>query len=78
MPSNNSKGNILIVDDPPENLRLLVGVLNEKGYQTRPVPQGKLALSAAQLNPPDLILLYILVQTTFTVLLPTNLKPNDS
>jgi signal transduction histidine kinase len=61
MPSNNSKGNILIVDDTPENLRLLVGVLNEKGYQTRPVPHGKLAISAAQLNPPDLILLDILM-----------------
>lgn len=61
MPSNNSKGNILIVDDTPENLRLLVGVLNEKGYQTRPVPHGKLALSAAKLNPPDLILLDILM-----------------
>jgi two-component system, NtrC family, sensor kinase len=61
MPSNNYKGNILVVDDTPENLRLLVGVLNEKGYQTRPVPHGKLALSAAQLNPPDLILLDILM-----------------
>ena len=61
MASNKYKANILVVDDTPENLRLLVGVLNEKGYQTRPVPHGKLAISAAQLNPPDLILLDILM-----------------
>ncbi len=51
--------NILIVDDIPDNLRLLVGLLTEQGYKTRPVPSGKLALTAAQGMPPDLILLDI-------------------
>lgn len=55
------KGNILVVDDTPENLRLLAGILNEKGYQARPVPNGKLALSAAQNIPPDLVLLDIMM-----------------
>ena len=55
------QGNILVVDDTPENLRLLAGILSEKGYQVRPVPNGKLALSAAQKIPPDLVLLDIMM-----------------
>ena len=60
LPKTN-KGNILVVDDTPENLRLLSGILSEKGYQVRPVPNGKLALSAAQNIPPDLVLLDIMM-----------------
>jgi two-component system NtrC family sensor kinase len=51
------KGNILIVDDTPANLRLLSQMLAEHGYQVRPVPDGPLALAAARAEPPDLILL---------------------
>jgi sigma-B regulation protein RsbU (phosphoserine phosphatase) len=54
-----SKGNILIVDDTPANLRLLSQMLAEQGYRVRPVPDGPLALAAAQAEPPDLILLDI-------------------
>lgn len=52
-----SKGNILVVDDTPENLRLLAELLKTRGYSVRPVPNGRLALSGAQAIPPDLILL---------------------
>ena len=55
------RGNILVVDDTPANLRLLAGILNGKGYKVRPVPSGELALSAAQGMPPDLILLDIMM-----------------
>ncbi len=58
---DNSKGSILVVDDTPTNLRLLVDILSENGYKVRPVPSGKLALSAAQGIPPDLILLDIMM-----------------
>lgn len=51
------KGNILIVDDTPANLRLLSQMLAEQGYQVRPVPDGPLALAATRAEPPDLILL---------------------
>ena len=61
MSQNQSKGNILVVDDTPEHLRLLVGVLSEKGYEVRPVTNGKFALLATKLNPPDLILLDIMM-----------------
>ncbi|MEG4321387.1 MULTISPECIES: response regulator [unclassified Microcoleus] len=58
---NTNRANILVVDDTPQNLRLLAGILSEKGYQVRPVPNGKLALSAAQKMPPDLVLLDIMM-----------------
>jgi phosphoserine phosphatase RsbU/P len=53
------RANILIVDDTPANLQVLAGMLKERGYKVRPVPSGKLALLAAQRDPPDLILLDI-------------------
>lgn len=52
-------GNIMLVDDVPENLTLLTGMLKEKGHRVRPVPSGKLALKAIEIEPPDLILLDI-------------------
>jgi signal transduction histidine kinase len=55
------QGNILIVDDNPANLRLLVDILSREGYQPRPVPGGKLALAAARGFPPDLVLLDIMM-----------------
>jgi len=57
-----SQANILVVDDNPENLRLLVELLTKHGYKVRPVPDGELALSSACGKvPPDLILLDILM-----------------
>lgn len=52
-------GNILIVDDTPANLRLLSGILSDRGYLVRPAPSGALALRAIESNPPDLIILDI-------------------
>ncbi|NEP00782.1 MAG: hybrid sensor histidine kinase/response regulator [Symploca sp. SIO2E9] len=56
-----TKADILIVDDTPENLRLLSVMLIEQGYEVRRVISGKLALDAAQVKPPDLILLDIMM-----------------
>jgi len=56
-----NRGNILVVDDKPDNLRLLVNLLSEQGYQVRPVPNGKLAISGSQAIPPDLILLDVMM-----------------
>src|SRR5450755_4641689 len=50
---------ILVVDDASANLQVLTGMLKDRGYKARPVPSGKLALLAAQKDPPDLILLDI-------------------
>ncbi len=50
---------IMVVDDTPDNLRLLTRILKDKGYKVRPVPNGKLALAAIKVSAPDLILLDI-------------------
>lgn len=50
---------ILIVDDTPSNVLLLERMLTERGYRTRSVLSGKLALAAARAELPDLILLDI-------------------
>ncbi|MGL5193785.1 MAG: response regulator, partial [Chroococcales cyanobacterium] len=52
---------ILIVDDEPNNLRVLSNLLKQQGYKVRAVLSGEMALSAAQLTPPDLILLDIMM-----------------
>ena len=55
------QGDILIVDDTPDNLRLLEKILTRKGYTVRPVTTGNMALSSVRLRPPDLILLDIMM-----------------
>jgi diguanylate cyclase (GGDEF)-like protein len=55
------KGNILIVDDKPDNLRILSSLLSGKGYKVRAVLNGASALRAAQSTPPDIILLDVLM-----------------
>jgi len=50
---------ILIVDDVPDNLRLLSTMLTCYGYQVRKAINGQLALQGAEISPPDLILLDI-------------------
>lgn len=55
----NKTGDILIVDDTPDNLRFLSDLLTKAGYMVRRVLSGELGLEAAQLEPPDLILLDI-------------------
>jgi sigma-B regulation protein RsbU (phosphoserine phosphatase) len=50
---------ILVVDDVSANLRVLSGMLKDRGYKARPIPGGELALLAAREDPPDLILLDI-------------------
>ena len=54
-------GDILIVDDEPENLLLLKQILIHRGYQVRAAISGAQALEAARIQIPDLVLLDILM-----------------
>jgi diguanylate cyclase (GGDEF)-like protein/PAS domain S-box-containing protein len=54
-----SCGTILIVDDLPDNLRVLSAALSDYGYQVRCAKNGSMAIMGAQNAPPDLILLDI-------------------
>ncbi|MEM9483251.1 MAG: response regulator [Cyanobacteria bacterium P01_F01_bin.116] len=51
--------NILLVDDQPQNLRLLSDLLEEQGYEVQQAINGTVALQAVSLEQPDLILLDI-------------------
>jgi two-component system sensor histidine kinase/response regulator len=53
------KANLLIVDDKPDNLRLLAAILTKKGYKIRKALNGKTAINTIKMVPPDLILLDI-------------------
>jgi PAS domain S-box-containing protein len=59
MKTDNIIGNILIVDDMPDNLLLLTQVLSKKGYHIRAAKTAKEALASVKANPPDLVLLDI-------------------
>jgi signal transduction histidine kinase len=60
MPASAPPGaSILVVDDMPANVLLLVRMLAERGYRPRPVSSGPLALESARAERPELILLDI-------------------
>ncbi len=56
---SNQKGNILLVDDRPENLKLLSDLLEEQGYEVQQAINGVVALQAIAIARPDVILLDI-------------------
>ena len=53
MVSSQKIPNILIVDDIPANLKVLGDMLKGDGYKVRPVPNGALALLAAEKEKPE-------------------------
>lgn len=54
---NETTAEILVVDDFPENLKLLTSILTDWGYRVRPASSGRLALKSVAARMPDLILL---------------------
>ncbi|WP_341735692.1 adenylate/guanylate cyclase domain-containing protein [Microcoleus sp. CAWBG640] len=69
---------ILIVDDMPDNLRLLSTMLTSHGYQVRKAINGQLALQGAQMSPPSLILLDINMPKMNGYEVCQKLKKNDN
>ncbi len=55
------KNDLLVVDDRPENLKLLTEILSAQNYKIRRVTSGKQAIAAVEVNPPELILLDIMM-----------------
>jgi signal transduction histidine kinase len=60
-PTTALKGNIAIVDDTLPNLRVLSKMLTDHGYLVRGMPNGAMAIKAITSEPPDLVLLDILM-----------------
>ncbi len=54
-----ARARIMIVDDHPENLKLLKRMLQDCGWGVLAFPDGAMALKAAARQPPDLVLLDI-------------------
>ena len=54
-----SKGDIFIVDDNPNNLNLLYGILKTAGYQVRAASNGRRAVDTIPSFPPELVMLDI-------------------
>ncbi len=61
MSGHESDSSILIVDDNPDNLRLLTRLLSEHNYKVRVAPNGKRALATIRKEPPDLVMLDIMM-----------------
>ncbi len=55
---------IVVIDDNPDDLRLLAGILEKRGYMVRPVPGGDSLLTTIRKDPPDLILLDLMMPET--------------
>jgi adenylate cyclase len=52
---------ILVVDDMPMNVKLLEDVLSARGYAVTTAPSGPEALASIEKNPPDLVLLDVMM-----------------
>jgi len=61
VPSAAAPESILVVDDEPVNLEVLTYVLARAGYEVRLASSGTLALQSVETDPPDLILLDIMM-----------------
>jgi diguanylate cyclase (GGDEF)-like protein/PAS domain S-box-containing protein len=70
------KADILIIDDTPDNLRLLNKVLSQH-YKVRLAPSGSAGLKAAHSTPPDLILLDVMMPGTNGYQVAAQLKADE-
>jgi DNA-binding response OmpR family regulator len=68
----------MIIDDEPENLKILESMLHQEGYIIAAFPQGEMALKAALTHPPDLILLDIRMPVMDGYTLCEEIKKNKS
>ncbi len=75
IPSNNVT--ILIVDDAQDTRNLLTLILSTNGYSVQSEPNGKQAISRVQTDPPDLILLDIMMPDMNGFDVCSHLKGNE-
>lgn len=57
--SASHKPDILVVDDQPDNIRLLANILGQAGYKVRKALSGEMAIAAVETSHPSVILLDI-------------------
>jgi Lrp/AsnC family transcriptional regulator, regulator for asnA, asnC and gidA len=54
--------NILVVDDDPDFIEVTRMVLEAEGFRTCTAPSGRIALQTAKNNPPDLIIMDVIME----------------
>jgi len=69
---------IMVVDDSPDNLKLLTDLLTTEGYKVRPANSGVLALASVIEEIPDLILLDLIMPDMDGFEVCRQLKANES
>lgn len=69
--------NILVVGDKPEGLRLLSTILKRQGHTVRTLPEGSMVVPAVLKQPPDIILLDILMPDMDGYTVCEQLKANE-
>jgi adenylate cyclase len=77
MSSDNGMARILVVDDVPENVRLLEAVLSPRGYDVVTATDGHTALELAESAKPDLILLDVMMPEPDGYAVLRQLRAND-
>jgi len=77
-PQDTPAATIMTVDDTVENLELLEEMLVSAGYRVVQFPRGELAIRAALRNPPDLILLDVMMPYMNGYQVCRTLKQNES
>jgi two-component system, cell cycle response regulator len=60
-PNNNPQGRILVVDDNQDNVEIIATRLRFRGYEMEEASDGMKALEMVHRNPPDLILLDVML-----------------
>ncbi len=76
--ANDSGDTVMIIDDEPENLRVLATLLSQQGYTVRLFHEGKAALKSMQTDPPGLVLLDIRMPDMDGFEVCTQLKANTA
>lgn len=72
------KANLLVVDDHPDNLRVLSAILGQEGYKVRKAISAEVALNTVKVETPDLILLDIKMPKIDGYTICSVLKQNDA
>jgi PAS domain S-box-containing protein len=71
-----NNAHILIVDDEPNNVRLIEVMLAREGYHLETATSGEAALAAIVLRPPDLVLLDVMMAGKDGYQVATSIKTN--
>jgi putative two-component system response regulator len=58
-----ARGRVLVVDDVEANRTLITAILTRDGYQVEVAADGTIALESVRRNPPDLVLLDVMMPT---------------